>query len=138
VCAVDENNGFQLDQDTATQLQLWVRASSSQQRLVRRSRIVLLLASGLSQAATAQQLGVSRRTVALWKQRFLEGGPTALRHDRPGRGRPKGRRPAAVSSIMAAMACPPNGHDRWTARALAKQVGVSHSTVLRVWRDAKI
>ncbi len=33
------------------------------------------------------------------------------------------------------MANPPAGHERWTARALAKHVGVSHSTVLRVWRD---
>jgi transposase len=138
VCAVEDSNNIQLDVETAAQLQFWVRSSSSQQRLVRRSRIVLLLASGLSQAATAQQLGVSRRTVALWKQRFLEGGAGSLRKDRPGRGRPKGRQPAAVSSIMAAMATPPRGHDRWTARALAKQVGVSHSTVLRVWRDAKL
>jgi len=135
---VSDVDSIQLDQETATLLQHWVRAASTQQRLVRRSRIVLLLASGLSQAAAAQELGVSRRTVALWKQRFLEGGPAALRHDRPGRGRPKGRRPGAVTSIMAAMTAPPDGHDRWTARALAKQVGVSHSTVLRVWRDAKI
>ena len=131
-------DSIQLDQETAALLQHWVRSASTQQRLVRRSRIVLLLASGLSQAAAAQQLGVSRRTVALWKQRFLECGPATLRHDRPGRGRPKGRRPAAVTSIMAAMTAPPDGQDRWTARALAKQVGVSHSTVLRVWRDAKI
>jgi transposase-like protein len=133
-----DGDGIELDEETATRLQHWVRSSSTQQRLVRRSRIVLLLASGLSQAAAAQQLGVSRRTVALWKQRFLEGGAAALQRDRPGRGRPKGRRPGAVSSIMAAMTIPPDGHDRWTARALAKQVGVSHSTVLRVWRDAKI
>ena len=133
-----EFDNIQLDQETATLLQHWVRSSSTQQRLVRRSRIVLSLAGGLSQAATAQLLGVSRRTVALWKLRFLEGGAGALGHDRPGRGRPKGRRPGAVTSIMAAMTAPPDGHDRWTARALAKEVGVSHSTVLRVWRDAKI
>ena len=104
-------------------------------RLKRRSRIILLLASGLSQAAVAAQLGVSRRTVAIWRQRFLEGGPTTLEHDRPGRGRPKGRSADAVAAITAAMASPPEGMERWTARALAKHVGVSHSTVLRVWRD---
>jgi transposase len=104
---------------------------------VRRSRIVLLLASGFSQAAVANQLGVSRRTVGVWKQRFLEGGAPALQHDRPGRGRPKGRRASAVASILETMKAPPPGEARWTARALAKHVGVSHSTVLRVWRDAK-
>ena len=82
------------------------------------------------------QAGVSRRTVAIWRQRFVEGGPTTLQHDRPGpRPARRGAAPHAVAAIKAAMANPPAGHERWTARALAKHVGVSHSTVLRVWRD---
>jgi transposase len=135
VCAVADGM-IQLDEPTAEQLRLWVRSSSSQQRLVRRSRIVLLLASGLSKAEIAAELKISRRTVALWERRFLEGGPDMLRRDRPGRGRPKGRSATALASIAAAMVTPPLGRARWSARALAKHVGVSHSTVLRVWRDA--
>ena len=129
-----EYGGLQVDAATIAILEGWVN-SSSQARLKRRSRIILLLARGLSQAAVASQLGVSRRTVAIWKQRFSEGGATTLQHDRPGRGRPKGRSADAVAAIAAAMASPPAGQERWTARALAKHVGVSHSTVLRVWRD---
>jgi len=127
-----------LDEATTTLLQLWVRAPSSPERLVRRVRIVLLLASGVSKTEAAARLHVTRRTVAMWEQRFREGGPDALRHDRPGRGRPRGRSKSAVASIAAAMATPPPGRDRWTARALAKHVGVSHSTVLRVWRDGTL
>lgn len=126
---------IQLDDTTAAELRHWVTASSKP-RLVRRSRIVLLLASGLSKSDTANRLNVSRRTVAMWERRFLEGGPAALLHDRPGRGRPKGRSKSAMASIAEAMANPPEGRERWTARALAKHVGVSHSTVLRVWREA--
>ena len=129
-----EYGGLQVDAETIALLEGWVKASP-QARLKRRSRIILLLARGLSQAAVAGQLGVSRRTVAIWKQRFLEGGATTLQRDRPGRGRPKGRSADAVAAISAAMANPPAGQERWTARALAKHVGVSHSTVLRVWRD---
>jgi len=129
-----EHGAFQVDAATMAMLEGWVN-SSPQARLKRRSRIILLLARGLSQAAVASQLGVSRRTVAIWKQRFIDGGATALQHDRPGRGRPKGRSAGAVAAIVAAMASPPVGQERWTARALAKHVGVSHSTVLRVWRD---
>jgi transposase len=129
-----EQEGLRLDAATVALLEGWVK-SSSQARLKRRCRIILLLAGGLSQAAVAAQLGVSRRTVAVWKQRFLEGGPDTLQHDRPGRGRPKGRSADAVAAIAAAMANPPEGQERWTARSLAKHVGVSHSTVLRVWRD---
>jgi transposase len=137
VCLVAEEGGIQLDAETETLLQSWVQ-TSAQGRLVRRSRIVLLLHAGFSQAAVAEQLGVSRRTVAVWRQRFLDDGPDTLRRDRPGRGRPKGRRKDAVAAILTAMAFPPPGEDRWTARALAKQVGVSHSTVLRVWRDQQL
>ena len=131
-----EQGGLQVDTTTIALLEGWVR-SAPQARLKRRSRIILLLANGLSQAAVATQLGISRRTVAVWRQRFLEGGPNTLQHDRPGRGRPKGRSADAVAAITAAMANPPDGQERWTARALAKHVGVSHSTVLRVWRDTQ-
>ena len=129
-----DGGDIQLDAATKALLEEWVQ-TSPQARLIRRSRIILLLASGLAQANVAAQLGVSRRTVAVWRRRFLDDGPRVLQHDRPGRGRPKGRRPDAVAAILAAMASPPPGQERWTARALAKQVGVSHSTVLRVWRD---
>ena len=129
-----ENGGLPVNAETIALLEGWVK-TATQARLKRRSRIILLLASGMSQAAVAAQLGVSRRTVAIWRQRFLEDGPATLEHDRPGRGRPKGRSADAVAAITAAMAAPPAGVERWTARALAKHVGVSHSTVLRVWRD---
>jgi transposase len=129
-----EQGSLQVDSATIALLEGWVK-SAPQARLKRRSRIILLLARGMSQAAVAAQLGVSRRTVAVWRRRFLEGGAASLERDRPGRGRPKGRSADAVAAITAAMAALPAGQDRWTARALAKRVGVSHSTVLRVWRD---
>jgi len=134
---LSEQGGLQVDTATIALLEGWVK-SAPQARLKRRSRIILLLADGLSQAAVAAQLGVSRRTVGIWRQRFLESGAGVLEHDRPGRGRPKGRSADAVAAITAAMANPPEGQARWTARALAKHVGVSHSTVLRVWRDSTL
>jgi transposase len=130
----EQGGGLQVDTATIALLEGWVKASP-QARLKRRSRIILLLAGGLSQAAVAAKMGVSRRTVAVWRQRFLEGGVETLQHDRPGRGRPKGRDAHAVAAIQQAMASPPAGQERWTARALARHVGVSHSTVLRVWKD---
>ena len=70
-------------------LRRWLRTPTAPQRLVTRSRIVLLLADGRSTREVAQLVGVSRPTVALWKKRFQEGGIEALTHDRPGRGRKK-------------------------------------------------
>jgi DNA-binding NarL/FixJ family response regulator len=72
--------------DRAT-LERWIRGGTTPQRLVLRSRVVLLLAGGLSAREVGRQLGVSRHTVDLWRKRYLAEGCDSLAHDRPGRGR---------------------------------------------------
>ena len=69
-------------------LERWVRASTTPQRVVRRSRIVLLWLEGMTAADIAARVDVSRPTVHLWVRRFADAGPDALLHDAPGRGRP--------------------------------------------------
>lgn len=76
-----------LSVDDRAVLQRWVRAWTAPQRLVLRSRMILMLADGASGREVAQVLGVSRYTVDLWRARFREGGCTAIARDRPGRGR---------------------------------------------------
>jgi putative transposase len=49
-----------------------VRRHTSSQRLVRRTRIILLANSGLNNEQIAQQLQLSRVTVQLWRQRWNE------------------------------------------------------------------
>jgi transposase len=71
-------------------LEHWVRAGTTPQRVVLRSRIVLLLADGMSSRAAARAIGVSRHTVDLWRQRFEDGGCQSLISDKPGRGRKRG------------------------------------------------
>jgi len=59
---------------------------SSQQQEERRLEGVRLLQAGWSQAAVARHLGVDRRTVSRWQQRFHDGGSEALRtRSKPGR-----------------------------------------------------
>jgi transposase len=113
----------------------WLRGSTTPQRVVVRSGVVLLADAGWSNTRIAQQLGVSRRTVALWKARYSRGGPTSVLVDAPGRGRKPGRDTHMVSKILAATQESPPDADRWTVRTLARAVGVSHATVQRVWRE---
>jgi transposase len=113
----------------------WTRAATSPRRVVTRSLVVLLAASGASNVAIAARLGVSRATVALWKTRFLDGGPEALRNDAPGRGRKRGRDPQLVARILHASAQPPLHGARWTLRDIARRVGASHASVQRVLRE---
>ena len=73
-------------------LETWIRAPTTAQRTVLRSRIVLLLGDGLSAREVARRLDISRHTVDLWRARFRAEGCDVLTRDRPGRG----RRPASV------------------------------------------
>jgi transposase-like protein len=52
----------------------------------RRGRIIVLVAQGMSISAVAATVGISRRFVYKWVQRFLDQGLAGLA-DKPGRGR---------------------------------------------------
>jgi len=71
------------------------RRASGQHRDVLRARIVLAAAEGATNAAIAQNLGVTDDTVRKWRRRFSQHGLDRLR-DRPRTRRP--RRFAAASS----------------------------------------
>lgn len=90
----------------------------------------------MSNAQVARKLGVSRPTVALWRQRFAEGGLPAIATIKQGRGRRPSLPPQTIGMILdAAHRPPPPGMTRWTTRAMAAQAGVSPDTVQRLWRD---
>src|SRR5579859_6672723 len=55
--------------------------------LARRARMVLLAADGMPNAQIARVTGVSRPTVIGWRDRYQQGGITAL-GDEPQSGRP--------------------------------------------------
>lgn len=78
---------FELPATERERMLRMMRAGSTPQRLARRCAIAWYVSRGLPERAIADKVGVSRRTVVLWKRRFLESGVEALLVDRPGRGR---------------------------------------------------
>lgn len=111
-----------------------LRRGKTEQRLVRRARIILALADGGSYKATAEQAGVTSAIVTKWKNRFLEFGLDGLLDDeRPGRPRTvtDEKVHALVTKTLEEM---PQGASRWSTREMAKATGLSQSTVSRVWR----
>ena len=62
----------------------WQRTTTISAGLARRGRIILLLADGMTITDTAATVGISRRLVYKWVQRFLEQGAEGLA-DKPGR-----------------------------------------------------
>ena len=125
-----------LDGTQRTALTTWARSRALPQRQVLRARIVLLAAEGVSHAAIAAQLGCSEPTVRLWRQRFTDAGVAGLEEDAAGRGRPATYDERLVAKVITVtLGKPPRGETHWSSRAVADRVGVSKSTVLRIWQD---
>src|SRR5262245_29735763 len=70
-------------------LTAWQRSTTISAGRARRSRIILLLADGVPITHIATSVGINRRFVYKWVERFLEHGVAGLA-DKQGRGR--GRR----------------------------------------------
>ena len=63
----------------------WQRSTTIRAGLRRRAQIIFLVADGVAITDIAIRVGISRRFVYKWVQRFLEQGVEGL-VDRPGRG----------------------------------------------------
>ena len=79
---------IELDAQMERELRVLSQRPRVEVRLQQRARIVLLAAKGLQNKDIALEVGLDRRQVALWRQRFLEGSIEALRKDAPRSGRP--------------------------------------------------
>jgi len=78
---------IKLTRQESHELRVIARRQRAPHRLVVRARIILSLAGGASCSATARQVGVARRIVYKWAQRFLVDRMAGL-DDRPRSGRP--------------------------------------------------
>lgn len=119
------------------ELERRAQSSSAPARMAQRAQIVLLSAEGHTRAEIAGRIGCSQPTVALWQRRYAEQGLAGL-EDRPRAGRPPTIDQAKRSEILRRSLSPPPpelGITHWSSRDLARQVGVHHSTIARLWRE---
>ena len=114
-----------------------VRSSTVEAGLAQRARIVLLAAEGVPNAEIVRRVGVSRPTVIGWRNRYEAGGMAAL-DDLPRSGRPPTIDEVAV--VVATLNPPPEtlGVTHWSARLLARHLGISYGQVARIWREWKL
>ncbi len=118
------------------QLEQWASAFGTPQQIVLRCRIVLAAASGQSDNAIASQLEVNRHTVRLWRNRFRQQGLQSLWEIASGRGRKPSYGGEKIQQIIdTTLRSKPKGRTQWSCRLLARQLGVSKSTVNNVWRS---
>ena len=118
------------------QLERWVAAPGTQQGVALRCRIVLSAASGKTDLQIAADLQVSRPTVMLWRERFIQQGLECVWKIAPGRGRKPTYDADRVKQILdATLQSKPKGMSHWSCRLMAKQQGVSKSTISNIWRS---
>lgn len=113
-------------------LQRLARSKTTSVRLAHRAQIVLLAADGLDNKAIAREVGVGRVQVGRWRTRYAEGGLAAIEKDLPRGGRPA--QADAAEIVRLTTQTTPQAATQWSSRTLAAKVGVSDTTVLRVWR----
>jgi transposase len=110
------------------------RAPSTPAGLSRRARAVLLMAQGLSGVEIAERVGYTVVQISRLRRRFAEHGVAGLQ-ERPRSGRPLTITARKRAQIVALTLKPPGpGVTHWSTRDLARQAGVSHGTVHRIWR----
>ena len=124
-----------LSDDERRTLENWARRRSTAQGLAVRARIVLACADGGSNTAVAARLGVNRRTVTVWRARFLARRLDGL-HDEPRPGVPRTITDAQVEEVVVrTLEETPEGATHWSKRELARRVGISPTSVHRIWRS---
>ena len=116
------------------QLIRWVSTPGTPSRIVRRSRIILQLASGQSVHRSALALGISEPTIRLWRDRFRTGGIDALTTDAPRPGRPRRARDHARALVSERLAELPPGLPP-SVRALSRDTGLGRHMVHQVLQD---
>jgi transposase len=115
-------------------LQSIIRDRNSPQKHVWRAQIIVLTADGVGTTAITRAVGKGKTVVWRWQERFMDQGVEGLTRDktRPSRIPPL---PAeTVDRVVALTNQTPPHATHWTAPAMAKAVGISRSSVRRIWK----
>ena len=134
-----KHNGRQL-----AELKLTSEETKALERLTRRrrasphqafrARIVLQCASGLTNSEVARKLRTMRSTVGKWRSRFVEQRLEGL-YDEPRPGVEHTITDDQIEEVVTkTLETTPKGRTHWSTRSMAKHLGLSHSTIGRIWR----
>ena len=121
-----------------TVLERLITDGKTPQKLAARARVVHLSGRGLGTLAIAREARVSKPSVWRWQEAYMEGGIDRLFKDKskgPKAGKPRISDEVRLKIVTMTAKEKPANATHWSARMLAKAVGVGHTTVQRVWRE---
>jgi transposase len=118
-----------------TELEKLIRRRTTPVRVAERCRIVLLAGQGLENKQIAERMRVAPRMAALWRGRFLELGVEGLLKDAPRSGRKPTITTEKVAQVVAKTTQgKPAAGTHWSRSTMAREAGISDSSVGRIWR----
>jgi transposase len=95
--------------------------------------MILRCADGLSSKAVGAELGAHEHTVGKWRRRFLKDRLEGL-YDEARPGRPRTIEDDQVAEVIErTLATTPKDATHWSIRSMAKEIGLSHTTIRRIW-----
>src|SRR5271166_2066748 len=117
------------------ELERRARSRSLATELVKRAKVILMLANDRSYSEISEKLTCTDRYISTWKLRFKEDRLAGL--DSRYRGAAYRRRTAQTEARILELTRrgPRDGSTHWSSYRLAKELGTSQSTVSRVWRQ---
>jgi transposase len=126
---------IELSDEQRTTLEAWANGRKSQVRVAERARVVLLAAEGKQNLEIAAILSISVQKAARWRWRFLAKGLPSLEKDAPRPGRLPSIAPDKVTEVIRLTTLEKPAHaTHWSTRSMAKHMGISDTSVLRIWR----
>lgn len=116
----------------------WLRSTSVTHGLALRARIILRLNAGDSPTDIGQSLGVSRKSIYKWRNRFDEEGIEGL-HDAPRSGRPTVINEETVQTVLT-MTCEqvPQEATHWSIALMSQYAQISTWQVRQIWGAADL
>lgn len=126
---------IQLTEQEKLKLNWIIERHSSSDKLVERAKIILMASQGFSNIEIANHINITRQKVARWRQRFIEFGIEGLEKDatRPGR-MPELDKELVQEIVQISKFSKPKEGEFWTQQSLANEVGVSASSISRIWK----
>jgi len=115
-------------------LERLTRRRTSAQALALRARIILECATGSPNRTVADTLGVRPATVGKWRRRFVASRLDGL-FDEPRPGAPRTITDEQVEAVIVkTLEEKPTDATHWSTRSMAKAMGMSQTSIGRIWR----
>ncbi len=126
-----------LSPDDRARLETLVDDRNTPRKLAWRAEIVLATADGHGTAEVMRRAKTSKPTVWRWQERYLAAGVAGLMRDktRPSRVPPLPRE-TRLKVIAKTVRETPANSTHWSRSLMAEAVGISPSSVGRIWAEA--